>query len=210
MLTAPGSQHLSGQHARPSGRLSAFQLVSSLWWGGGFVERRVSWLWAWPRRASSVCWSSLYSRRNERRLRARGAVERGSGHYPVIVAIHSLWLVSTLVEGLLRGPEPPAWWPVPLAAFSARPAVAVLGDPVSGRELEHESTRRAGRKTRQEGTIPLLPSSQLRRRCRGGPDLPAHLRRLDNSGRLLSTERRPALRPHPNREPGAERAGRLK
>jgi methyltransferase len=59
----------------------------------------------------------LYSRRNERRLLARGAVERGSGHYPVIVAVHSLWLVSTLVEGLLRGPEPPAWWPVPLAAF---------------------------------------------------------------------------------------------
>jgi methyltransferase len=58
-----------------------------------------------------------YSRRNEIRLRARGAVERASGHYPVIVTIHTLWLVSTLVEGLLRGPEPPAWWPVPLAAF---------------------------------------------------------------------------------------------
>ena len=58
-----------------------------------------------------------YSRRNERRLRARGAVERGSGHYPVIVAIHALWLLSTLVEGLLRGPEPPVWWPLPLAAF---------------------------------------------------------------------------------------------
>jgi methyltransferase len=59
----------------------------------------------------------LYSRRNERRLFARGAVERGSAHYPMIVATHTLWLVSTLVEGLLRGPEPPAWWPVPLAAF---------------------------------------------------------------------------------------------
>jgi methyltransferase len=58
-----------------------------------------------------------YSRRNERRLRARGAVERGSGHFPAMVAIHTLWLVSTLVEGLLRGPEPPVWWPVPLAAF---------------------------------------------------------------------------------------------
>src|SRR5688500_80162 len=57
------------------------------------------------------------SRRNERRLRARGAVEREGGHYPVIVTVHALWLVSTLVEGLLRGPEPPAWWPVPLAAF---------------------------------------------------------------------------------------------
>ncbi len=58
-----------------------------------------------------------YSRRNERRLRARGAVEWGAGHYPVMVGIHTLWLVSTLVEGLLRGPEIPAWWPVPLAAF---------------------------------------------------------------------------------------------
>lgn len=45
----------------------------------------------------------------------RGAVERGRGHYPAMVAIHSLWLASTFAEGLLRGPEPPAWWPVPLA-----------------------------------------------------------------------------------------------
>ena len=58
-----------------------------------------------------------YSRRNERRLRARGAVERGSGHFPAMVAIHTLWLISTLVEGLLRGPEPPVWWPVPLVVF---------------------------------------------------------------------------------------------
>lgn len=57
------------------------------------------------------------SRRNERRLRARGAVERGGSHYPWMVALHSLWLVSTLVEGLLRGPVFPALWPVPLAAF---------------------------------------------------------------------------------------------
>ena len=59
----------------------------------------------------------FYSRRNERKLRARGAVERGGGHYPVIIAVHVLWLVATLLEGLLRGPESPAWWPVPLAAF---------------------------------------------------------------------------------------------
>ena len=35
----------------------------------------------------------------------------------MMVGLHSLWLVSTLVEGLVRGPEIPAWWPVPLAAF---------------------------------------------------------------------------------------------
>jgi methyltransferase len=58
-----------------------------------------------------------YSRRNERRLRARGAVERGAGHYPLMVGLHTLWLASTLIEGLQRGPEIPTWWPLPLAAF---------------------------------------------------------------------------------------------
>lgn len=50
-------------------------------------------------------------------MRARGAVERGAGHYPFMVTIHVLWLLSTLVEGLLQGAEFPAWWPVPLALF---------------------------------------------------------------------------------------------
>jgi methyltransferase len=59
----------------------------------------------------------VLARRNERRARARGAVERGQRHYLSIVALHALWLVSTLVEGLLRGPELPAFWPVPLALF---------------------------------------------------------------------------------------------
>ncbi len=59
----------------------------------------------------------VLARRNERRARARGAVERGRGHYPFIVALHTLWLVSTLVEGILRGPELPVLWPVPLALF---------------------------------------------------------------------------------------------
>ena len=44
-------------------------------------------------------------------------MERGRGHYPAMVGIHALWLASTLVEGLVRGPELPAWWPVPLVLF---------------------------------------------------------------------------------------------
>jgi len=59
----------------------------------------------------------VLARRNERRARARGAVERGQRHYLLIVVLHTLWLVSTLVEGLLRGPDIPAFWPVPLALF---------------------------------------------------------------------------------------------
>ena len=59
----------------------------------------------------------VLARRNERKARARGAVERGQGHYPFIVGLHSLWLVSTLVEGLVRGPEVPSFWPVALTLF---------------------------------------------------------------------------------------------
>lgn len=80
------------------------------------------------------------SRRNERRLRARGAVERGRAHYPAIVALHALWLLSTLVEGLLRGPGMSAYWPVALAAFLlAQPlrywAILSLGERWSTRIL---------------------------------------------------------------------------
>jgi methyltransferase len=57
------------------------------------------------------------SRRHERILRARGAVERGGGHYPLMVGLHVMWLLSTLVEGILRGPGLPAYWPIPLALF---------------------------------------------------------------------------------------------
>jgi methyltransferase len=57
------------------------------------------------------------SRRHERLLRARGAVERGREHYSLMITLHVLWLVSTLVEGTLRGPGLAAWWPIPLALF---------------------------------------------------------------------------------------------
>lgn len=35
-----------------------------------------------------------WSRRNEARLRARGAVEHGRGHYPLFVLLHAFWLVA--------------------------------------------------------------------------------------------------------------------
>jgi methyltransferase len=39
----------------------------------------------------------LYAARNTRRLRRRGAVEHGRGHYPLFVALHGLWLIAILV-----------------------------------------------------------------------------------------------------------------
>ncbi|RDD62015.1 isoprenylcysteine carboxyl methyltransferase family protein [Ferruginivarius sediminum] len=36
----------------------------------------------------------IYARRNERRLRAVGGIERGAGHYPLLVLLHAAWLGS--------------------------------------------------------------------------------------------------------------------
>ena len=41
----------------------------------------------------------VWNRRNETGLRAAGAVEAGRAHYPVMVALHGLWLVALWVFG---------------------------------------------------------------------------------------------------------------
>jgi len=90
------------------------------------------------------------SRRHERSLRSRGAVERGRGHYPLMVGLHVLWLLSTLVEGSLRGPGLPAYWPVPLALFLlVQPlrywAILSLGENWNTRILVVPGARLVGR-----------------------------------------------------------------
>lgn len=59
--------------------------------------------------------------RNERRLRARGAVEFGAGHYPLFFLLHGGWFAAV---ALLADPQaPPAWgW---LAVFAALQALRV-------------------------------------------------------------------------------------
>jgi methyltransferase len=43
-----------------------------------------------------------WARSNERRLRAAGAVEAGAAHYPVIVALHTGWVLYLWVAGWNR------------------------------------------------------------------------------------------------------------
>ena len=38
----------------------------------------------------------FYAARNTRRLRARGALEFGAAHYPLIVALHLCWLIAII------------------------------------------------------------------------------------------------------------------
>lgn len=65
------------------------------------------------------------SRRNERRLRARGAVEAGAGHYPVMVGLHAAFLVACVVEVRLLG----------------RPFLPLLGVPALGVLLAAQGLR---------------------------------------------------------------------
>ena len=54
----------------------------------------------------------LLARRNTSRLLARGAVEHGAGHYPLMVAMHAAWLLAICALGW-SNPVSAGW----LAAF---------------------------------------------------------------------------------------------
>lgn len=45
----------------------------------------------------------LLSRRNAKRVLARGGIEVGAGHYPTMVALHTLFLISCVVEPAVLG-----------------------------------------------------------------------------------------------------------
>jgi methyltransferase len=55
-----------------------------------------------------------YARRNTRRLLAEGGVERGAGHYPLLVAVHAGWLAALF---FLVPEGAPVNWPL-LALFA--------------------------------------------------------------------------------------------
>lgn len=61
----------------------------------------------------------LVSRRNARRLRARGAVEAGRGHYPAMVAFHTALLAACAAEPALLPQEWPWAAALPAAALVA-------------------------------------------------------------------------------------------
>lgn len=59
----------------------------------------------------------VLSKRNERRLRAQGAIESGKSHYPVIVALHVAFFISLVVEVIALDRTSARWWWVPFAFF---------------------------------------------------------------------------------------------
>jgi methyltransferase len=49
----------------------------------------------------------VYARRNESRLRARGAVESGARHYPLFILLHGAWLLAVFL--LIPAERIPSW-----------------------------------------------------------------------------------------------------
>jgi methyltransferase len=73
------------------------------------------------------------SARHVRALRARGAVEHGRAHFPLLVTLHVLWPPALACEVILGGARPHSWWPLALAAWLLAQALrlasmAALGD----------------------------------------------------------------------------------
>ena len=59
------------------------------------------------------------SRRHERRLRARGAVEHGTAHWPYMVTLHAAFLLACVAEPWLLDRPPVPWLAVGAGAVLA-------------------------------------------------------------------------------------------
>ena len=65
----------------------------------------------------------VLSARNARLVRARGAREYGSGHFPFLVFVHVAFLVCLAAEVLFLGARPPSWWPLCLLLWMGAQAL---------------------------------------------------------------------------------------
>jgi len=76
----------------------------------------------------------LLSARNARRLRARGGVEHGAGHYPLMVILHAALFLAAPAEVFLAGRRFAPWVGLPMIVLLAGTlllrywVIATLGD----------------------------------------------------------------------------------
>lgn len=80
------------------------------------------------------------SARHARRVRARGAVEHGAGHFPLIVLVHVLFPLCMLGEVMWLGARPGPGWPAWMALWACAQAlryaaIRALGDRWNARIL---------------------------------------------------------------------------
>ncbi|WP_026676910.1 isoprenylcysteine carboxyl methyltransferase family protein [Fictibacillus gelatini] len=57
------------------------------------------------------------ARRNEMKMRAKGAIEVGRAHYKWIVMLHIAFFLSLWFEVTVFRRTPPGWWPIPFTLY---------------------------------------------------------------------------------------------
>lgn len=67
----------------------------------------------------------LLCRRNRKRLFARGGIEYGQEHYPAMVAIHSLFYISLIIEYTFASKGWNPYWPFWLAVLLSAEALRI-------------------------------------------------------------------------------------
>ena len=152
---------------------------------GGEQRRRSTSGWSLAVGAERVV-ELVVSERNRRWSLARGGVESGAGHYPVMVVLHTGLLVGAVAEVLPAGPAVPAVAGLADARRSLVAAqvlrwwcIAILGPAVV-----HPGRRRAravASVTRR--AVPLAAAPQLPRRRGRGVRAAAGAHRLGHRGR---------------------------
>jgi methyltransferase len=73
--------------------------------------------------AAERLWELRLSARHARGLSARGGFERGRGHFPLFVALHTLYPLGLALEVLAGNTRPGPWWPLWLALVAAAQAL---------------------------------------------------------------------------------------
>ena len=128
----------------------------------------------------------VVSKRNAAWSFARGGQETGQGHYPVMVVLHTGFLVAMLVEAVVaaRGPAPRSAWSMLAVVLAAQGlrwwCIATLGPRWNTRVIIVP-----GLAPVRSGPYRCLSPSQLRRRRRRGRGPAAGARLLDD-GRSAS------------------------
>ncbi len=51
----------------------------------------------------------VIARRNEKWLLSQGAIQYGQDHYPFMISLHTLFIISIITEYILRGHPPISW-----------------------------------------------------------------------------------------------------
>ncbi len=143
----------------------------------------------------------LYGQRNARRLLAEGAIEAGSGHYPILVLVHAGWLMALLIVAS-RAPAID-WWLLGLYGLLQLGRLWVLAS--LGRYWTTRLITLAGAPLVRGGPYRFLRHpNHLVVMAEVAPA--ARLRRLADRPRLLGAERRPPGLARQVREQAAGRA----